>query len=87
VSAAHGAKQSGSAAGPLTISGSAIAVELSMMSAVAANRPPSSDLIIRYSSQLQFLLIALPVEFRAFLGAHLGCPRRSHLASSVHHHW
>ena len=37
VSADHGTKHSGSAAGPLTISGSAIAVEFSMMSAVAAN--------------------------------------------------
>src|SRR6187431_2550951 len=46
VSADHGAKHSGSAAGPLTTSGSAIAVEPSMTNAVAATMPPSSDLTI-----------------------------------------
>jgi len=47
VSAAQGAKQSGSADGPFTTSGpAAIAAELSMTNAVAATMPPTSDLII-----------------------------------------
>jgi hypothetical protein len=47
VSADHGAKQSGWAAGPETISGpAAMAAELSMTNAVAAMTPPTSDLII-----------------------------------------
>src|SRR5690242_19896945 len=47
VSAAQGAKQSGSAAGPLTISGpAAIADELNITNALAATMPPTSDLII-----------------------------------------
>src|SRR5262245_36563630 len=76
VSGVHGAKHSGSAAGPLTISGSASAVELSMTSAVAASAPPISDLII----------VFLPMRSQSFSRQFLSAVSRPLGRSSASRH-